>query len=175
MCLPYSQGPRPCWDLIYSCIWSSKESAEKIKIWYSSPPVQAEACFSENWKPLSLQVVLLPVEEDQGCEEPAKSRWDICDTACQAGSLKWYRSSGRCGPNPASLLTFPCGSDRPAPFWLFGKLPWYPGFVSSLDELEHPNLSFYVHIGSTVAAGMLGSALVHLQFRSSVLHPLENF
>lgn len=57
--------------------------------------------------------------------------------------------------------------DCSAPFWLCGKLPWHPGFVSSLDELEKPHLPFYAHIffSSMVAAGVLGRALVHLQFK----------
>lgn len=65
--------------------------------------------------------------------------------------------------------------DRPALFWLCGMLPWYPGFVSFLDELEKPHLSFYAHgfFSSTVAAGVLGSALV--VSGSCVLHPLESF
>lgn len=62
--------------------------------------------------------------------------------------------------------------DHPTPVWLCGKLPWYPGYVSTLGELENPHLSFDAHtfFGPTVAAIVLGSALVHLQ-----LHPLENF
>lgn len=77
--------------------------------------------------------------------------------------IRW----GCCGPNATSLPTLAYAS--PPPSWLWGRLPWYPGFISFSDELEKKKtcLSLYAHIffSFTVAAGVLGSAGVWRWFQ----------
>lgn len=84
--------------------------------------------------------------------------------------IRW----GCCGPNATSLPTSAYAS--PPPSWLWGRLPWYPGFISFSDELEKKNpvcpymlTYFLVSQRQLVCWGVLGS-----DTGSSVLHPLES-
>lgn len=77
--------------------------------------------------------------------------------------------SGGCGPNVTLLPAFPYGSPCSI------LLPWYPGFVSSLDELEkNPTYPYMVTCFSVPQWQQVCQRVLWSISGFSGLHPLES-